>query len=81
MERAEQAQQIDDVYAGKIAVTDCHKDVQTWFELTVYNLALQIVKTPKDERKAKIDYMRENNPEWIDDVLPVARLLITGKTT
>jgi hypothetical protein len=81
MERAEQAQQIDDVYAGKIAVGDCHNDVKTWFELSVYNLALQIANMPKEQRKAKIEMMKKDHPEWADDVLPIARQLITDKTS
>jgi hypothetical protein len=81
MEREEQAQQIDDVFNGKIAVGDCHKDVQTWFELSVYNLALSIKNTKKEHRKQKIEYMKENHPEWVDDVLPIAKALITGRTT
>lgn len=75
MERVEQARQIDKIFNGELAVPDADPDVQAWFELTVYNLALGIVDTPVSERKAKVELLKKHNPEWVDDVLPLAREL------
>ena len=75
--RLKQARQIDDIINGKLAVPDADKDVQTWFELTVYNLALAIVDTPKEKRKAQAKFIKEQHPAWADDVLELARELCT----
>lgn len=76
MGRVEQARQIDDIFSGKLSVPDAHTDVQAWFELTLYNLAIGLADTPKEERKEKVEYMKKHNSEWCDDVLPLARELI-----
>ncbi len=73
MGRIEQSNQIDDIFDGKLAVPVAHPDVQTWFELTVYNLAMQIVKAPEDKRKELAEIV---DPQWKDDVLPLARKLV-----
>lgn len=79
MGRIEQSNQIDDIFEGKLAVPDAEQDVQTWFELTVYNLAMQIVKAPENKR-AELAAMVDK--QWRDDVLPLARKLVaTGQTT
>jgi len=75
MDRVEQARQIDKIFSGELIVPDAHPDVISWFELTVYNLALGIADSPKDERKTKAEHIKKNNPEWADDVLPLARKL------
>jgi len=60
-------------------VPDADQEVQTWFELTVYNLAMQIVKAPTEKRKELAEMV---DPQWRDDVLPLARKLVaTGQTT
>jgi len=47
--------------------------VRTWFELTVYNLAMQIVNTPPDGRKKAASMVPK---QWRDDVLPLARKIV-----
>lgn len=74
MGRTEQSNQIDAIFEGKLAVPDAHKDVQTWFELTTYNLAMQIVNAPAEKRKELAGMVE---PQWRDDVLPLARKLTT----
>lgn len=72
MDRVEQSNQIDAIFDGRMTVPEAHKDVQTWFELTVYNLAMQIVNAAPEKRKslaASVD------AQWRDDVLPLARSL------
>lgn len=74
MGRIEQSNQIDAIFEGKLAVPDAHPDVKTWFELTVYNLAMQIVKAPAEQRKELAEMV---DPQWRDDVLPLARKLVS----
>lgn len=76
MERVEQARQISKIYNGEMTVNDAHKDVQAWFEITVYSLALGIAYAPIEKRKAIVDDMKKTNPDWVDDVLPIARTII-----
>lgn len=73
MERIQQSNQIDTIFNGQLAVPDAHPDVQTWFELTVYNLAMAIVSAPEEKRKELAALV---SPEWRDDVLPLARKLV-----
>jgi hypothetical protein len=76
VERIEQSNQIDAIFKGELAVPDAHPDVQTWFELAVYNLAMQIVKAPAEKRK---DMAGLIDSAWRDDVLPLARKLVKEK--
>lgn len=73
MGRVEQSNQIDDICDGKMSIHDAHPDVQAWFELTVHNLAMQIVKAPKHKRKEMVDMIHD---PWRDDVIPLARMLV-----
>lgn len=73
MGRVEQSNQIDAIFNGQLAVPDAHPDVQTWFELTVYNLAMAIVAAPEEKRKELAEMV---DPQWRDDVLPLARKLV-----
>ena len=73
MGRIEQSNQIDAIFNKELAVPDAHPDVQSWFELTVYNLAMQIVKAPAEQRK---ELARMVDAQWRDDVLPLARKLV-----
>lgn len=75
MGRIEQSNQIDAIFNKELAVPDAHPDVQLWFELTVYNLAMQIVKAPSEQRKELASMV---DAQWRDDVLPLARKLVSG---
>lgn len=77
MGRIEEAKQINAIYQGKMKVNDALPDVQAWFEISVYSLALGIANAPKDKRKQVIEDMKKTNPDWVDDVLPIARELCT----
>lgn len=73
MGRIEQSDQIDAIFEGRLTVPEAHEDVRTWFELTVYNLAMQIVNTPPDGRKKAASMVPK---QWRDDVLPLARKIV-----
>lgn len=81
MDRVKQARQIDAILDGKMTVPEAHPDVQSWFELTVYGLALHIAEkgTPEERRRAA-EIVKSEHPEWQDDVLPLARKLVNSIT-
>jgi len=76
MARDQEIKQINAILDGNMKVDDALTDVKKWFEISVHLLANDIANLPVEKRKNAVDKMKESLPEWVDDVIPLARHLI-----
>lgn len=68
--------QLEDVLSGKLKADEAHKDVQTWFRLSVYNLADTVAKMPTKQARAQALAAIEG--PFYDDVKELSKIIFTS---
>ena len=81
MEELEQArQELERVMAGDITAHDCCEMVNNWLMLSCYDLAYSVAAhTTKKGRSDALEIIRNNNPQFIDDVSEMAKQIFKNK--
>ena len=74
--------QLEQVLAGELSANDAHADVQAWLRVSVYNLAHGVAShTTKSGRARALQMVKEDQPEFYDDVSDMAKLIFKKRFT
>ena len=68
--------QLEAVFSGELKADEAHADVQTWFRLSVYNLADAVAKMPN--KKARAQALSVIEGPFYDDVKELAKIIFTS---
>lgn len=73
-EMIETVEQLNEILDGKVKADNTNKDAQIWLKVTCFMMAYEVATTPtKQGRKEQLEYVKENNPMFYDDVKLIAR--------
>jgi hypothetical protein len=76
MGKDEQARQISAIYRGEMKVNEAHQNVQNWFEMSVYHMAVCVVDARREDRRELMEGVKRDCPDWYDDVDRIAKQLV-----